>query len=89
MLSGSPGLPLAASQSIPISSIGPELLDASRPGWTINFLIFAGVYAVATVLWLFFDSTKPVVPPERESTPGHGPQVRSALPADVILDARS
>ncbi len=51
------------------------ILDAARPevavgeprppsplGWTINFLTFGGVYVIATLLWLRFDSTKPVVP---------------------------
>ncbi|MBM4072860.1 MAG: MFS transporter [Planctomycetes bacterium] len=33
-------------------------------GWTINFAIFGGVYLVATLLWLRFDSTKPVLPDE-------------------------
>ena len=31
-------------------------------GWQINFLTFGGVYVVAALLWLRFDSTKPVVP---------------------------
>jgi MFS family permease len=43
------------------------ILDASRPGWTINFVIFGGVYALATILWLFFDSTKPIEP-DRSTT---------------------
>jgi MFS family permease len=38
--------------------------DNVQTGWTINFLIFGGVYVVATLLWLRFDSTKPVVPDE-------------------------
>jgi MFS transporter, ACS family, glucarate transporter len=29
--------------------------------WRINFMTFTGVYVLAVVLWLFFDSTKPVV----------------------------
>jgi MFS transporter, ACS family, glucarate transporter len=29
--------------------------------WHINFSIFTGVYVVAVFLWLFFDSTKPLV----------------------------
>lgn len=37
-------------------------LTTSSVGWTINFSIFGGVYLVATVLWLRFDSTKPVIP---------------------------
>ena len=39
--------------------------DDSRLGWEINFLSFACVYVLAALLWLRFDSTKPVVP-ERE-----------------------
>jgi MFS family permease len=31
-------------------------------GWTINFLVFGGVYVVAMLLWLRFDATEPVVP---------------------------
>jgi MFS family permease len=31
-------------------------------GWQINFLTFGGVYVLAALLWLRFDSTKPVVP---------------------------
>jgi MFS family permease len=31
-------------------------------GWTVNFLIFGAVYVLATLLWLRFDATKPVVP---------------------------
>jgi MFS family permease len=30
-------------------------------GWTINFLVFGGVYVVAMLLWLRFDATKPLV----------------------------
>jgi MFS family permease len=40
------------------------LAEAARPGWTINFVIFGCVYVLATLLWLRFDSTKPVVPDE-------------------------
>jgi hypothetical protein len=42
------------------------LLEASKPGWTINFLIFGGVYVAATVLWFFFDPTKPVAQEVRD-----------------------
>ena len=33
---------------------------AMQPAWTINFFIFASVYVLAVVLWMFFDSTKPI-----------------------------
>jgi ACS family glucarate transporter-like MFS transporter len=36
------------------------ILEAGHKGWTINFLLFTGVYVVATLLWLGFDATKPV-----------------------------
>jgi MFS family permease len=32
------------------------------PGYQINFLLFAFVYFIAVLLWLRFDSTRPVVP---------------------------
>jgi hypothetical protein len=32
--------------------------------WQVNFYIFTAVYVMATLLWLRFDSTKPVVPPK-------------------------
>jgi MFS transporter, ACS family, glucarate transporter len=39
------------------------VLDRFAPhGWTVNFLVFGGVYVVAMLLWLRFDATKPVVP---------------------------
>jgi ACS family glucarate transporter-like MFS transporter len=39
------------------------VLDYFEPhGWTVNFLIFGGVYVAAMLLWLRFDATKPVVP---------------------------
>jgi MFS family permease len=33
-----------------------------RYGWTMNFLLFGGVYILAMLLWLRFDATKPIVP---------------------------
>jgi MFS family permease len=39
------------------------VLDYYAPdGWTINFLLFGGVYVVAMLLWFCFDATQPVVP---------------------------
>jgi hypothetical protein len=64
-LAGPGGLLDAGAGVVSTSGIKAELLDASRPGWTINFIIFGSVYVVATVLWMFFDSTKPVVPEEK------------------------
>jgi nitrate/nitrite transporter NarK len=39
------------------------LYSTNEEGWTANFLSFAAVYAVATLMWCLFDSTKPVIPP--------------------------
>jgi nitrate/nitrite transporter NarK len=36
-------------------------LQAMQPGWAVNFLMYGGVYVIATFLWLMFDSTKPIV----------------------------
>ena len=33
-----------------------------QTGWTVNFLMYGAVYVIATILWLNFDSTKPIVP---------------------------
>lgn len=33
----------------------------TKPGWVLNFFIFGSVYVLATLFWLKFDSTKPVV----------------------------
>jgi MFS family permease len=39
------------------------VLDRFEPhGWTVNFLVFGGVYIVAMLLWLGFDATKSLVP---------------------------
>jgi nitrate/nitrite transporter NarK len=46
---------------VPVADIPGHVAAAARPGWVVNFLIFAGVYVVAALLWLRFDSTRPVV----------------------------
>jgi MFS transporter, ACS family, glucarate transporter len=35
-------------------------LEATRHGWEINFLTYAGVYVLAMLLWFRIDSTRPV-----------------------------
>ena len=35
----------------------------------MNFCIFTAVYVMATLLWLRFDSTKPVVPEAVQESP--------------------
>jgi hypothetical protein len=37
-----------------------ELLGAET-GWTVNFLIFGGVYLAAVLFWLRFDATDALV----------------------------
>jgi MFS transporter, ACS family, glucarate transporter len=65
------GMPAVAGGG-PLVSVGQagalqaDLADAARPGWTVNFLIFGGVYVIATLLWLRFDATKPVIPEAEE-----------------------
>ena len=49
-----------AKAGTPTDAPREVLLEATKPGWTINFIIFGGVYVVATILWFFFDPTKPV-----------------------------
>jgi Na+/melibiose symporter-like transporter len=44
------------------------LVQATNRGWEMNFFIFSLVYVLATLLWLRFDSTKPVVPEETEKS---------------------
>jgi ACS family glucarate transporter-like MFS transporter len=46
----------------------PEFGEAMRDGWVVNLIIFGSVYVVATVLWLFFDSTRPVLPEAKRTT---------------------
>ena len=43
--------------SLPLS----DRQAALAPGYTWNFVIFAGMYAVAVVLWLLIDASKPVL----------------------------
>ena len=38
---------------------------AQLPGYHINFIAFGLVYAIAAILWLRIDSTKPVIPEEQ------------------------
>jgi nitrate/nitrite transporter NarK len=45
-------------------------------GWQLNFFLFTAVYVVATLFWLRFDSTKPVVP--EAVTAAGGPPVPEA-----------
>jgi hypothetical protein len=50
--------------------VSVESMDAAQkaagllPGYQINFVSFAIVYGLATLLWLRIDATKPVIPEE-------------------------
>jgi ACS family glucarate transporter-like MFS transporter len=48
-------------------------------GWHLNFFLFGAVYVAATLMWLRFDSTKPVVP-EAVTPAGHPPVPEAAEP---------
>jgi MFS family permease len=39
-----------------------QVSEATTRGWELNFLSFSVVYMIAMLLWLRFDSTRPVVP---------------------------
>jgi MFS family permease len=45
-----------------LQRFSPDRGYADGLNWQINFLSFAAVYAIAAVLWLNFDATRPVVP---------------------------
>jgi len=45
---------------IPKSS--PEYFTASQPAWIINLAMSGVIYVIAVLLWIRFDSTKPVTP---------------------------
>jgi nitrate/nitrite transporter NarK len=54
---GAHGLPGDAFRGLVVT----DKVAAQLPGYTWNFLSFAGLYAVAVVLWFFIDATKPVL----------------------------
>jgi MFS family permease len=68
---GSPlgGLDFAGLHLVRLTDTSQQFAErfstARDHGWQINFLIFAGVYALATLLWLRIDSTKPVADEHR------------------------
>jgi MFS family permease len=55
----------AAALGLPTSGLSPAQAAAGElPGYHLNFLIFAGVFVIGMICWLWIDSTKPVVPEE-------------------------
>jgi MFS family permease len=55
-----------------------QYYEAIQPAWKYNFLIFGSVYLAAVVLWLFFDSTKPVAPSAVAQGPAEGEEALEA-----------
>jgi MFS family permease len=54
------GLDQAAAQMVQAQQAAQRLAEATQSGWQLNLLSYAGVYVVATFLWLCFDATRPV-----------------------------
>ena len=52
------------TDALPDGASAEALKEAVRKGWHVNFVVFALVYVAATIFWLLFDATKPVVPDE-------------------------
>jgi hypothetical protein len=47
----------------PAKQFGEEATAAAtRLAWQVNFCIFASVYVLATLFWVAFDATKPILP---------------------------
>jgi MFS family permease len=66
-------LALHAPAGADLAGLSPEQKAAAlRPGYEWNFYSFAAMYAVALVLWLCIDSTKPVLS-EDAATEAPGP----------------
>jgi MFS transporter, ACS family, glucarate transporter len=64
------GLNLDALKADPAqaSALKEALKNGLLPGYQINFIIFAVVYAIAVFLWLGIDATKPVLPEDAADT---------------------
>lgn len=53
----------AASLGLAVDQLDPAQIRAGlRPGYDLNFLIYAAVYVVAMLLWWRIDATRPVLP---------------------------
>jgi nitrate/nitrite transporter NarK len=53
----------AASLNLSVDQLNADQVRAGlKPGYELNFLIYAGVYVLAVVLWWRIDATKPVLP---------------------------
>jgi len=59
----------AAGAGLAVDQLTPEQRNiAELLGYKINFFMFGVAYLLAVALWLYFDSTKPVVPEEGGKT---------------------
>lgn len=57
----------AAGASVTVEQLtSAQRSEAELLGYKINFFMFGVAYLLAAALWLYFDSTKPVVPEEGE-----------------------
>jgi MFS transporter, ACS family, glucarate transporter len=61
-----------------------RLQQATNAGWQVNFFSFTAVYVLATFCWLFFDASRPILPPEpttptspEPGAPHNGPTAQS------------
>jgi MFS family permease len=55
----------AAALGTTVEALDPtEKAAGLLPGYQLNFLLYAGIYVVAVLLWLRVDATSPVVPPD-------------------------
>jgi nitrate/nitrite transporter NarK len=53
----------AASLGLSVEQLDTDQIRAGmRPGYELNFLIYAGVYVLAVLLWWRIDATEPVLP---------------------------
>ncbi len=53
----------AAAKGVSVAALTPADKAAGHlPGYQVNFILFAGVYVIAVLMWLRIDSTQPVVP---------------------------
>jgi nitrate/nitrite transporter NarK len=54
------------------SEAATQLAEMTRQGWQLNLLTYAAVYVIATLTWLRFDATRPVLP-EAAAKPPESP----------------
>ena len=65
----------------PKEGLRQVLKVALLPGYNLNFVIFAVIYAIAVLLWLGIDATKPVLPEDAAVPPAEAAG-ETSIPAD-------